>query len=74
MNVRGGTFSKNYYSKEGPKHCQYTFYFLINTILFLKFQYNGHLGSKVSTMVGHDHLVKLSSGLLSLKLSSTLLL
>jgi hypothetical protein len=21
--------------KEGPEHCQYTFYFLINTILFI---------------------------------------
>jgi hypothetical protein len=42
---------------------------------FLKFQYNGHLGGKVSTLAGYDHFVKLSGGLFLLaKLSNTLLL
>ena len=42
---------------------------------FFKFQYNGHLGGKVSTMASYDHFVKLSGGLLLLvKLSNTLLL
>ena len=46
---------------------QYDFYF------YFKFQYKGHLGGKVSTMVGHDHFVKLYGGLLLLvKLSGTL--
>jgi hypothetical protein len=27
-------FQKILILKDGPKHCQYTFYFLINTILF----------------------------------------
>jgi hypothetical protein len=28
-------FQKNLVLKEGPEHCQDTFYFLINTILFI---------------------------------------
>jgi hypothetical protein len=79
-------FQKILVLKKSPKHCHYTFYFLINTILFfLKFQYKGHLGGKVSTMAGHDHLVKLYGGrlllvklygerLLLVKLYNTLLL
>jgi hypothetical protein len=42
---------------------------------FLKFQYNGHLGDKVSTTNGHDHLVKMSGGIfLFVKLYGILLL
>ena len=49
----------------------YIFFFL--SIQFIKFQYNSHLGGNVSTMVGYDHSVKLSGGLLLLvKLSNTL--
>jgi hypothetical protein len=75
MYYRVEHFQKILVLKEGPKHCQYTFYYLINTILFFKFQYNGHLGGKVSTMASHDHLLKLFGGLLLLvKLFGTLLL
>jgi hypothetical protein len=60
--IRVEHFQKILVLKEGPKHCQYTFYFLINTILFIL-----NFTTMVSTIAAHDHLVKLSGGLLLLE-------